>query len=189
MHYICHLNVSSSWMNFLSSVHGSQNEIQSSIMLLLSPITLLAAATLLFAIHLIRRLTSPLSKIPGPTVSKFTSLVLKWKEIKALRTVYIHQLHQQYGPVVRIAPNEVSFTSWEALKEIYCSGGSGYDKTEFYDLFKIGDVLLQDHVHHVEQGRRMFLADSLIVNTTHLTWISMPNVKGFSPTVMLIATS
>ncbi|KAK0756434.1 hypothetical protein N5P37_011086 [Trichoderma harzianum] len=106
-------------------------------MLLLSPITLLAAATLLFAIHLIRRLTSPLSKIPGPAVSKFTSLVLKWKEIKALRTVYIHQLHQQYGPVVRIAPNEVSFTSWEALKEIYCSGGSGYDKTEFYDLFKI----------------------------------------------------
>lgn len=107
------------------------------IMLLLSPITLLAAATLLFAIHLIRRLTSPLSKIPGPAVSKFTSLVLKWKEIKALRTVYIHQLHQQYGPVVRIAPNEVSFTSWEALKEIYCSGGSGHDKTEFYDLFKI----------------------------------------------------
>jgi hypothetical protein len=31
----------------------------------------------------------------------------------------------------------VSFTSWEALKEIYCSGGSGFDKTEFYDLFQI----------------------------------------------------
>ncbi|UKZ78223.1 hypothetical protein TrVFT333_005958 [Trichoderma virens FT-333] len=106
-------------------------------MLLLSPITLIAAAALLCAIHLIRCIRSPLSKIPGPKLSKFTSLVLKWKEIKALRTVYIHQLHQQYGPVVRIAPNEVSFTSWEALKEIYCSGGSGYDKTEFYDLFKI----------------------------------------------------
>ncbi|KAL7811088.1 cytochrome P450 [Trichoderma gracile] len=106
-------------------------------MLLLSPIVLIGAAALLLAVHLLRRLRSPLSKIPGPTVSKYTSLVLKWKEIKALRTVYIHQLHQQYGPVVRIAPNEVSFTSWEALKEIYCSGGSGYDKTEFYDLFKI----------------------------------------------------
>jgi hypothetical protein len=106
-------------------------------MLLLSPIVLIWAAALLLAVFLIQRLRSPLSKIPGPAVSKYTSLVLKWKEIKALRTVYIHQLHQQYGPVVRIAPNEVSFTSWEALKEIYCSGGSGYDKTEFYDLFKI----------------------------------------------------
>ncbi|OTA08873.1 Cytochrome P450 [Trichoderma parareesei] len=106
-------------------------------MLLLSPIVLIGAAALLLAVFLIQRLRSPLSRIPGPAVSKYTSLVLKWKEIKALRTVYIHQLHQQYGPVVRIAPDEVSFTSWEALKEIYCSGGSGYDKTEFYDLFKI----------------------------------------------------
>ncbi|KXH28572.1 cytochrome P450 [Colletotrichum nymphaeae SA-01] len=56
--------------------------------------------------------------------------------VLALATKYIHTLHQQYGPVVRIAPNEVSFTSYEAVKEIYCSGGSGYDKTEFYDLFK-----------------------------------------------------
>lgn len=106
-------------------------------MLLLSPIVLLAAAALLAAIQLVRCLRSPLSKIPGPAISKFTTLFLKWKEIHAQRTAYVHQLHLQYGPVVRIAPNEVSFTSWEALKEIYCSGGSGYDKTEFYDLFKI----------------------------------------------------
>ena len=106
-------------------------------MLLLSPIVLIGAAALLLAVHWVQCLRSPLRKIPGPAVARFTSLGLKWKEIKALRTVYIHQLHQQYGPVVRIAPNEVSFTSWEALKEIYCSGGSGYDKTEFYDLFKI----------------------------------------------------
>lgn len=106
-------------------------------MLLLSPIVLFTAAALLAVIQLVRRLRSPLSKLPGPAISKFTTLFLKWKEIHAQRTTYVHQLHLQYGPVVRIAPNEVSFTSWEALKEIYCSGGSGYDKTEFYDLFKI----------------------------------------------------
>lgn len=48
----------------------------------------------------------------------------------------MHKLHKKYGPVVRIAPNEVSFASLEAVKEIYASGGSGYDKTEFYDLFR-----------------------------------------------------
>ena len=46
-------------------------------------------------------------------------------------------MHLKYGPVVRIAPNEVAFASSAAVKEIYGSGGSGYDKTEFYDMFKV----------------------------------------------------
>lgn len=106
-------------------------------MVLLSPVGLAIGAVLALSIFLIRRTSSPLWKIPGPTLSGFTSLGLKWNELNANRTLYIHDLHLQYGPVVRIAPHEVSFTSWTALKEIYCSGGSGFDKTEFYDLFKI----------------------------------------------------
>lgn len=106
-------------------------------MALLSPYVLLAAAGLLAAGHLAHRLTSPLAKLPGPKLSILTSLLLKWHELKANRREYIHDLHVRYGPVVRVAPNEVSFTSPAAVKEIYCSGGSGYDKTEFYDLFKV----------------------------------------------------
>ncbi|KAF5966845.1 putative benzoate 4-monooxygenase cytochrome P450 [Fusarium bulbicola] len=106
-------------------------------MLTLSPSFMLGAAALLVVTHLIIRLTSATAKVPGPLVSNFTSLVLKWHELNANRTVYIHELHKKYGPVVRIAPNEVSFTSINALKEIYGSGGSGYDKTEFYDLFQV----------------------------------------------------
>lgn len=106
-------------------------------MLVVSPLGLLAAAALLVVVHVAHRLTSPLAKLPGPRLSLFTSLVLKWNELKASRRDYIHDLHVRYGPVVRIAPNEVSFTSPAAVKEIYCSGGSGYDKTEFYDLFKV----------------------------------------------------
>lgn len=82
-------------------------------------------------------LSSPLRKIPGPFFSLFTSWVLKWHEFHARRTKYVHRLHQIYGPVVRIGPNEVSFASAEGVKEIYCSGGSGYDKTEFYNLFQV----------------------------------------------------
>ncbi|KAH6890356.1 cytochrome P450 [Thelonectria olida] len=106
-------------------------------MLLLSPVVLAGAAALLLVLHLVVRITSPLSKLPGPLVSNLTSLVLKWHELNANRTMYIHGLHKKYGPVVRIAPNEASFTSPAALKEIYGSGGSGYDKTEFYDLFQV----------------------------------------------------
>lgn len=106
-------------------------------MFILSPSFVLGAAALLVVTHLIVRLTSATAKVPGPLISNFTSLVLKWHELNANRTVYIHELHKKYGPVVRIAPNEVSFTSIDALKEIYGSGGSGYDKTEFYDLFQV----------------------------------------------------
>ncbi|KAH7258133.1 cytochrome P450 [Fusarium solani] len=112
---------------------------ESSTMLLLSPAFIAGAAALLLVIHVVVRLTSAMAKVPGPVVSNFTSLVLKWNELGANRTMYLHDLHKKYGPVVRVAPNEVSFTSAAALKEIYGSGGSGYDKTEFYDLFQVYD--------------------------------------------------
>ncbi|RYP22980.1 hypothetical protein DL767_008938 [Monosporascus sp. MG133] len=80
-----------------------------------------------------------LSKIPGPAVSLFSSWLLKYHEFCANPRRYIHRLHLEYGPVVRIAPNEVSFASSEGVREIYGSGGSGYDKTEFYNLFKVYD--------------------------------------------------
>lgn len=81
-------------------------------------------------------LLSPLSKVPGPWYTKFTSFWIKYQEFNANRRVSVHLLHQKYGPVARLGPNEVSFTSLDAIKEIYASGGSGYDKTEYYDLFR-----------------------------------------------------
>jgi hypothetical protein len=81
-------------------------------------------------------LFSPLLKVPGPNFTLITNVLLMLQEFMGNRREYIHHLHKKYGPVVRLGPNEVSFTSAEALKEIYSSGGSGYDKTEFYTLFK-----------------------------------------------------
>jgi len=103
---------------------------------MLSPAFGLILIAVLLSIYLLRCLSSPLNNIPGPVLAKYTSWILKWHEFHANRTRYIHALHLMYGPVVRIAPNEVAFASQGAVKEIYCSAGSGYDKTEFYDLFK-----------------------------------------------------
>lgn len=82
------------------------------------------------------KLRSPIAKLPGPLYSIFTPAWLIFQEFSGSRRVYIHDLHLKYGSVVRLSPNEVSFTSVEAIKEIYTSGGSGYDRTELYDLFK-----------------------------------------------------
>ncbi|KAI5868134.1 cytochrome P450 [Durotheca rogersii] len=110
---------------------------RSSDMLLLNPLVLGGVCAVLALLYVWRCVTSPLRVLPGPTVSLFSSWMLKYHELRAHRTQYVHGLHLRYGPVVRIAPNEVSFASAEGIKEIYGSGGSGYDKTEFYDLFKI----------------------------------------------------
>ncbi|CAG8126418.1 unnamed protein product [Penicillium salamii] len=85
---------------------------------------------------LVRGFFSPLSNIPGPWYTRFTSLWIKYQEFTANRRESVHHMHKVYGPVVRLSPNEISFTSLEAIKEIYASGGSGYDKTEYYDLFR-----------------------------------------------------
>ncbi|KAH0847707.1 cytochrome P450 monooxygenase [Fonsecaea pedrosoi] len=86
-------------------------------------------------VEAVRRLRSPLAKLPGPKYTAWTSLVLKYREFTHGRRLYIHDLHQKYGAVVRLSPDEVSFSSADAAKEIYMSGGSGYDKTPFYSLF------------------------------------------------------
>jgi hypothetical protein len=101
----------------------------------LYPACTLGAIVVWVGLSLISRLRSPVARLPGPTYTIFTSLWLIIQEFASNRRPYVHRLHQKYGPVVRLGPNEVSFTSLEALKEIYTSGGSGYDKTEFYTLF------------------------------------------------------
>ncbi|ROW13084.1 hypothetical protein VPNG_05916 [Cytospora leucostoma] len=106
-------------------------------MLLISPIVLIPTLLILTALFITHRLRSPLSRVPGPWYTPFTSLPLRWHEFRAGRTRHIHALHLRHGPVVRIAPGEVSFSSAAGVKEIYASGGSGYDKTEFYDLFTV----------------------------------------------------
>lgn len=106
-------------------------------LIMLSPLFGLIAFTFLSAIYAFRCLVSPLNKLPGPILARYTSWPLKWHQFRADRTRYVHSLHLKYGPVVRVAPNEVVFASLGAVKEIYCSAGSGYDKTEFYNLFTI----------------------------------------------------
>ncbi|OSX57143.1 hypothetical protein POSPLADRAFT_1186057 [Postia placenta MAD-698-R-SB12] len=82
-----------------------------------------------------RLVLSSLSKVPGPAIAATTRLVLMYYEFTRRRRRWIHALHKKYGPIVRIAPDEISFATWDAAKEIYVSEGSGYDKTLFYKLF------------------------------------------------------
>ncbi|EQK98156.1 Cytochrome P450 [Ophiocordyceps sinensis CO18] len=147
-------------------------------MLLSLPLYAVAALSLMVVVGLVRRLASPLRKVPGPPSSLLTSIVLRWRELNADRTAYIHKLHLRYGPVVRIAPNEVSFTSWLALKEIYCSGGSGYDKSNFYDLFKVyGRRTMFTMLNKTDHAKRKRLLADRYANTSVMQPVSMQGMQ------------
>ena len=79
---------------------------------------------------------SKLSGIPGPSTYAVTQWRLAYEEWKGTRTRTIHQIHNKYGPVVKIGPNEVSFNSLSALKTIY-GAGSGFQRTSFYRMFDV----------------------------------------------------
>ncbi|KAK0701923.1 cytochrome P450 [Lasiosphaeria miniovina] len=61
----------------------------------------------------------PLSKIPGPRTWSATRLPFIRSLIKGTIVHDIQKLHRQYGPVLRIAPNEVTFAQPEAWDDIF----------------------------------------------------------------------
>ncbi|KAL0941169.1 cytochrome p-450 [Colletotrichum truncatum] len=62
---------------------------------------------------------SPLRHYPGPKLWAISRLPWNYVNMKGRITWRVRELHEQYGPVVRIAPDELSFTSSAAWKKIY----------------------------------------------------------------------
>lgn len=63
----------------------------------------------------------PLSKIPGPKLWAISRLPRMYMEWQGEEAAGVAALHKKYGPVVRLAPNEVSFAggiqAWVRLRE------------------------------------------------------------------------
>lgn len=80
----------------------------------------LCTLLLVYATWMIYRLFfHPLSKIPGPRAACLTEL---WRTRRYMLGGWhqdILDLHEKYGPVVRIAPNEISFVDRDALIRVY----------------------------------------------------------------------
>ena len=64
----------------------------------------------------------PFRHIPGPFLAKFSGL---WRNHKQFRGTWhddILDIHEKFGKVVRIAPDEVSFVDENGLKNLYGHG-------------------------------------------------------------------
>ena len=107
--------------------------------------------TLLIGRLLYKRYASPLRHYPGPLLASVSRL---WKAFSVASTnTHLHHiaLHRKYGPVVRIAPNEVSLSSPEAAR-LLLGAGKHFTKTKFYGVFpppENPDIFTEtrEHVH------------------------------------------
>ncbi|KFY13167.1 hypothetical protein V492_03442 [Pseudogymnoascus sp. VKM F-4246] len=82
--------------------------------------------------RVVRALLSPVRHIPGPFLARFTRL---WYFCQVARGNFEQvniQLHRKYGPIVRIAPNEYSFSDLDVVKTIY-GHGTNFIKAPWYD--------------------------------------------------------
>ncbi|KAH6959627.1 cytochrome P450 monooxygenase [Ilyonectria sp. MPI-CAGE-AT-0026] len=99
------------------------------------PVVLIA----LYAVKIFRRACfGPLRRVPGPWATLFSSLPLRFQAIKARKVFWVHELHQKYGPVVRISPTEIDVADTEAFSDIH-KIGSPFLKSPWYVTFR-GEV-------------------------------------------------
>ena len=91
----------------------------SAILAFLSP-HLLPIALSLLAIYLLRqRYTNGLRHYPGPFIASFTPAWQVYDVWRSVHRVPFLALHKRYGAVVRLGPNKLSFSSPDAIKDIY----------------------------------------------------------------------
>ncbi|EXJ71095.1 uncharacterized protein A1O5_06088 [Cladophialophora psammophila CBS 110553] len=95
---------------------------------------LLVLLLLLVARGLYKRYNSPLSTWPGPLLASCSRVWKFWVTYKGHSEHDYMDLHRKYGPIVRTGPNELSFASPEAAKDIFAVG-KGVEKTDFYWVF------------------------------------------------------
>ncbi|KAL8713856.1 MAG: hypothetical protein Q9220_002001 [cf. Caloplaca sp. 1 TL-2023] len=107
------------------------DELLSSPFFSLSPPNVLAVIVLIqilyiFAISVYRLVLHPLSTIGGPKLAALTSWYEFYYDVwQPGRYVFkIKELHERYGPILRIAPNEVHINDLDFLETIYSTSNA-----------------------------------------------------------------
>jgi cytochrome P450 len=82
---------------------------------------LLLAIGAYYLVHklIVKEYFTPLAKIPGVKPSWFTLLKIYYILLFKPESTFIHQLHQHYGPIIRISPGRVSIASPDLVRTVH----------------------------------------------------------------------
>lgn len=81
--------------------------------------TFLCSVLLLAAIATYRLVLHPLSQVPGPRLAAVSNVWYAYHVRNGSSFRLAKVLHKQYGPVVRVGPNEVWVNSADGFRSIY----------------------------------------------------------------------
>lgn len=119
---------------------------------------------------LFRHFTNPLRDLPGPWLASWTRLWV-WQQIRKNDFEQTNiALHQRYGPIVRLAPNEYSIDDPAALPIIYGHGtkfikGPWYiaagPPSQNHDVLVVSTFSDRNPIRHARSRRKVANAYSL----------------------------
>ena len=98
-------------------------------------LAVLAAFSYLVALACYRIYFHPISHIPGPKLAAVTYWYQSYYDVWPHWGRFLwkaRDLHAQYGPIVRVGPNEVQIIDTEFYSEMYSSGSRRRDKSELW---------------------------------------------------------
>lgn len=90
-------------------------------------------------------------------LARASVIIYQRQVLKGYSHLWLQALHKQYGPVVRLAPNELSFIEPEVWKDVYGHRATTFVKTaEFYGPDAYGSppgIMRADNVSHARQRK------------------------------------
>lgn len=95
------------------------------------------ATVLLILSKLYTTWTSPLSKVPGPWYAPWTDVVNTYVGVKGEKHLHVLRLHEKYGPVVRLGPNEITVRGASGVSTVH-QVKRPFLKSNFYRTFVPG---------------------------------------------------
>ncbi|KAJ5835982.1 cytochrome protein [Penicillium robsamsonii] len=103
-------------------------------------IQLITLGILIYAIWTViyNRYVHPLSQYPGPFLVSISRLPHAGAYLTGQLHTYVKSLHEKYGDVVRIAPDELSFRTDQAWKDIYGFSTNFPKDPRFFNVAKNG---------------------------------------------------
>ncbi|OTA98779.1 hypothetical protein M426DRAFT_102820 [Hypoxylon sp. CI-4A] len=140
------------FQNLISDI-SSQPSIITTIILGGISLYAISRAIFLFYFH-------PLSKFPGPRIAAVSNIWYAYHWLSGRYPWAIEDVLRKYGPVVRIAPNELAFFTPQAFEDIYAPHNKNLEtfvKTNFQNRGKdLGGIIWEeDPVRHREVARKL----------------------------------
>ncbi|POS70591.1 cytochrome P450 monooxygenase [Diaporthe helianthi] len=100
----------------------------------------------IFSVCVKRLYFHPLSKYPGPWYHAVSDVPFVVSLLSGRQFAYNKKLHDKYGPVVRLAPNELSFITPQAMEDIFGYGTKkGMAPTEKDPRFSLATKMKPPH--------------------------------------------